>query len=411
MKKVYGKEVVEYRLDTKDDYDSIKEDTLDWSFNDKHLNGSDATIIKNGTSIDDNQDIFYKSSGVKETSTTVNFDDGWGNIYKKKSIINIEAVQYEPPVVDFSFSPENPTINDEVIFTQNVNDVRDDSIPKYYGEILSTRIDFEKDGIIDKIETSKDYKFKHIYSEKKDDLQVLMRFIYSDGWEDKSIDIIKEIEMKNILPICSYSNEKEYACIPVYSWEATSVDPDGDDESLEYEWVLYFIYEDNSREIINKSHKKTFAYVFQKEGKYKISLKTIDPYAGSDLKEDEFNVNFKECVESQSEVADNNISIPSDNTTVINNDCKEAIALAIENYKRESLPDKNNIDKKLIIVSDRLESNVVNYNINKEPSAKIHIDSMSGRINNTMSGKIKSSKKIISTNSSKIGGNINGKIK
>jgi len=295
MSEIYGKERVRYTWNVVDDNTAVQASTLDWEIKDTLLNGDDNTTLLTDEPNTDTQSKVYESKGSKEVHTEVDFDDGWGNIYTHETNLTVEAKVYDVPVLSFSWTPDKPTILDEVTFTQDNDDTRDDEIPKAYGRIDRVDIDYYTDDTIDEEDIEKDTEWKHTFSSKQDGIEIKQIATYWDGWEHQTTELIKTMDMSNIPPVCSTSRQDNGQCIPAYVWTATSTDLDDDDETLAYEWELYKKNDNDEWESIDTGDEKEYTYPFQYEGEYKLRMKTSDSEGASDEKTEEFTIEFTSC--------------------------------------------------------------------------------------------------------------------
>jgi len=300
---IYGQEKVRYSWTGSSDYDAIIADTLDWTIADTELNGDDATTDVVDAANDATQDKVYKSAGTKTVHTEVDFDDGWGGIYKHATDLEVEAVVYDVPVLSMAWTPEKPTILEETTFTQDHDDTRDEDANKAYGRIDRVDIDYFDDGTIDEEDIAEDAEFKHTFAVKEDDgIYIRLLVKYWDGWETKDTSIVNHLEQTNIPPVSDSTREDNGMCIPAYVWTATSSDVDDDASELTYEWKLYKKddkgtedEDDDEWEELETGTEETFTYPFQYEGDYKLVLRTTDDDGDWHEKIEEFPIVFDAC--------------------------------------------------------------------------------------------------------------------
>ena len=292
---IYGRERLELTWNVNDPNNATIADTLDWVMTDKLLDGTDNTKELTNKGNYDVQDMIYESKGNKDITATVDFDDGWGTVFQHETKITVEAKVYEEPILEFTWNPEEPTVLDEVTFTQNHDDIRDDKIHKAYGRIDSVDVDYLKDGELDEEDRKGIDEFKHIFPIKKDGTEIQLLIKYWDGWETQNTEITKLMNMTNIPPETSYNREDTGRCVPNYIWTATSTDVDDAEDELSYKWTLYQKNDNNGWEELDSGNKKEYTYAFQEEDSYKLVLRTTDDEGDWTEKEEEFDILFDSC--------------------------------------------------------------------------------------------------------------------
>ena len=296
MGKIYGKEKCRFTYNLTDDYSCVTDDTLDWVLHDTDLDDNDTSVSIDNTSISDTQDKVYDSSGVKDVTTQVEFDDGWGNKFKYECDLTVTAYVYDVPRLDFSWTPESPTILEETTFTQNHDDTRDDTIPKSYGRIDSVDVDYYNSGTINIEDLTEDDEFKNTFNPKEDDgIDIKLLVEYWDGWETQNTSIVKHLTQTNIPPVSESVREDNGICIPHYIWTAESTDIDDATDELSYKWTLSKKNSDDEYEDIDTGTDITYEYPFQYEGDYKLILRTTDDDGDYNDKVEEFSIAFDAC--------------------------------------------------------------------------------------------------------------------
>lgn len=291
---IYGKEKTKYILQTDTLIENtIQENTINWVISDKNLDNSDNTTIINNTTLSHTPTKQYESSGIKNVLTNLKFDDGWGNIYNHNTSIDVVVESYNEPILDFTWSPDNPNIADTVIFSQNHNDTRNDSLNSYYGRIDEVKVDFYNNDIYER-NITKDDDFLFNFSKKESNIPIKLEATYWDGFEYQNNYIIKYLDMSNVPPVSKWNRIDKGVCVPSFEWLATSTDIDDDIDDLSYNWELYQdVY--SVWNLIDTFNEKLYTYPFQYEGLYKIILKTTDKEGSFNIKEEEFLIQFKEC--------------------------------------------------------------------------------------------------------------------
>ena len=291
---IYGKEKTKYILQTDTLIENtIQENTINWVISDKYLDNSDNTTIINNTTLSDTPTKQYESPGIKNVSVNLKFDDGWENIYNHNTSIDVVVEPYDEPVLDFTWTPDDPNITDTVIFSQDNNDIRNDSLNSYYGRIDEIKVDFYNNDIYEK-NITKDDDFLFNFSKKENNIPIKLEAKYWDGFEYQSNYIIKYLNMSNVPPVSKWDRTDKGICVPNFEWLATSIDIDDDINDLSYDWELYQdVY--GIWNLIDTFNEKLYTYPFQYEGLYKIVLKTTDIEGSFNIKEEEFLIQFKEC--------------------------------------------------------------------------------------------------------------------
>jgi hypothetical protein len=292
---IYGKEESKYKLNiTSILHDSILTNTTDWKISDTFLDGTDNSLILNDIELLIEPTKIFESSGYKNISTNIEFDDGWNNIYNHETHLTVEVSTYKEPILDFSWVPIEPTINDIITYTQNHNDHRDDSTNEYYGRIDKIKIDFYNDNSQEETELQKSDIFQNKFSKKQDNIPIKLETEYWDGFEYQSNYLIKYLSMSNIPPVSDWIRNDSGICVPSFEWIANSIDLDDDINNLKYSWELYQNVYDIWN-LVDSSSEKNYSYPFQFEGQYKIILNTTDSEGSFHIKEEIFDVFFKEC--------------------------------------------------------------------------------------------------------------------
>jgi hypothetical protein len=203
---------------------------------------------------------------------------------------------YDVPRLDFSWTPESPTILEETTFTQNHDDTRDDTIPKSYGRIDSVDVDYYNSGTINIEDLTEDDEFKNTFNPKEDDgIDIKLLVEYWDGWETQNTSIVKHLTQTNIPPVSESVREDNGICIPHYIWTAESTDIDDATDELSYKWTLSKKNSDDEYEDIDTGTDITYEYPFQYEGDYKLILRTTDDDGDYNDKVEEFSIAFDAC--------------------------------------------------------------------------------------------------------------------
>ena len=240
----------------------------------------------------------FLSPGIKQIKASIDFDDGWGNVYTYETSINVTVKTYDTPLIDFSWSPFNPTIQDVVTFTPDYVDTRNDATNEYYGKVLEIDFDVLDGTFIDGTILPGDV-FVYQFGRKYKNAPVRMIVRYDDGFNIQQVNISNNIQMGNISPVASWSfTDNGGKCVPSYTWSSTSYDLD--DTSLSLQWALY-IDTNGVFEQIGTSNTNTFTWVFQKEGNYKLTLDATDPDGVTDTYTETFTVTIKECSQNGSQ--------------------------------------------------------------------------------------------------------------
>lgn len=292
---IYGRENSKYSLNVIPEIDdTIVNYSTNWEFEDTLLDGTDNTRYFQDLDYTEEPTIIYESSGIKSIKVETDFDDGWGNIYIHETFLDVEVQTYEKPILDFNWSPEEPTIIDTVTFNQFHDDRRDDSLSKIHGRIDNVNVDLFNDKNIDINNISKSDIFQYKFSEKSDNIAINLEVTYWDGFEYQNHNLIKYLDMSNIPPVSNWDRVDSGLCVPSFEWFATSFDLDDDIDTLKYYWELSQEI-GNVWNLVDTGNSKNYSYPFQFEGTYKIRLKTEDLEGLFNIKEEIFNVLFKEC--------------------------------------------------------------------------------------------------------------------
>ena len=292
---IYGRETAKFKLNiTSLINNTIVENSTDWIIYDTELSNTDNTTVLDNISLSVEPTKIYESKGFKNISTNIEFDDGWGNIYNHETNLTIDVQTYKEPILNFSWTPIEPTILDVVSFSQNHNNTRNDLTTEYYGRIDKIKIDFYNDNNIDVDFILKKDIFQYQFTPKQDSIPIKLETEYWDGFEYKSNYLIKFLNMSNIPPVSDWQRIDKGICVPSFDWLGTSTDLDDDISSLQYKWKLYQNVYDVWN-LVDSYNDKNYSYPFQFEGQYKIELTTTDLEGSSDIKEEIFDVLFKEC--------------------------------------------------------------------------------------------------------------------
>lgn len=292
---IYGKETVKYTYNLIDDDAAVVSSSLDWVIADTLVDGSDNTTSIADSSVVDTQNKVYESSGVKSVNTEVNFDDGWSNVYVHQTALDVTAMVYEEPILELTWDPVEPTIEDIVTFTQDHISVRDLVTAK--GRIDNVTVDHYNDGALEETALAGTDQFTYQYSTKEDGIGIKLVAQYWDGYEDQTVELLKTIDMSNIPPVADYARVDNGVCVPAYVWTATTSDLDDDDTTLVHSWLLYEVIDGNSSQLTSGAGVE-FSYPFQYEGSYKLVLKSTDAEGDWSEKEDLFDITFSECSSS-----------------------------------------------------------------------------------------------------------------
>jgi len=299
---IYGQETVEFTLSITDTHSAIVHTTTDWDIEDILLDLTDNTQVITDVLYTVKPTHQFQSSGVKTITAITDFDDGWGNVYQHETLLDVEPIPYDPPTMDFSWTPLNPTVVDMVTFSQDHNDTRDLTNTK--GRIDEVRVDFHNDGF-DVVDINGDGvatndiigdtdQFYNQFVSKETGIPITVEATYWDGWEHQLVDITKSLDMSNIPPVADYNTAQDGICVPSYVWTATSTDTDDDDTLLAHSWEL-FLEQGVDWVLLDSGMGTTFTYPFQFEGTYKVSLTSADVDGSTGVKEDVFLVGFDAC--------------------------------------------------------------------------------------------------------------------
>ena len=202
---IYGREEAKYKLNvTSLINNTILDNTTDWIIQDTNLDNSDNTTRIDDINLSIEPTKVYESKGVKSISTNIEFDDGWGNIYNHETNLTVDVQTYKEPILNFSWSPIEPTILDTVSFSQNHNNTRDDLTSEYYGRIDKIKIDFYNDNNLDIDFILKNDIFQKQFASKQDSIPIKLETDYWDGFEYRSNFLIKYLNMANIPPVSNW---------------------------------------------------------------------------------------------------------------------------------------------------------------------------------------------------------------
>lgn len=203
---IYGREKTKFILSITT---PVISNSTEWFIEDSFLDNSD-----NSTNVIDNYDVpqykVFESKGTKNIKAVTKFDDGWGNIFNHQTNLTVDVNVYNEPELDFSWTPSEPTIVDNVSFIQEHDDTRNES--KTFGKILSSKIDYYNDNYyIDN--GDKNSVFNFIYQEKIPEIPVNISVVYWDGFENQEANIIKKISMSNVPPVSDWIREDKGVCV------------------------------------------------------------------------------------------------------------------------------------------------------------------------------------------------------
>ena len=292
---IYGRENSKYSLNIVPKIDNtIVNYSTDWEFEDNLLDGTDNSKKFPNLDYTEEPTIIYESSEIKSIKAQTDFDDGWGNIYIHETFLDVDVQTYKKPILDFNWTPEEPTIIDTVTFNQFHDDRRDDSLSKIHGRIDNVNVDFYNDKNIDIINIGKGDIFQFNFSTKSDNIAINLEVTYWDGFEYQNHNLIKYLDMSNIPPVSDWDRVDSGICVPSFEWFATSFDLDDNINTLKYNWELSQEI-GNVWNLVDTGNTKNYSYPFQFEGTYKIKLRTEDEEGLFNIKEEIFNVVFKEC--------------------------------------------------------------------------------------------------------------------
>lgn len=292
---IYGRENSKYSLNIVPKIDNtIVNYSTDWEFEDTLLDGTDNSRYFQDLDYTEEPTIIYESSEIKSIKAQTDFDDGWGNIYIHETFLDVDVQTYTKPILDFNWTPEEPTIIDTVTFNQFHDDRRDDYLSKIHGRIDNVNVDFYNDKNIDIINIGKGNIFQFNFSTKSDNIAINLEVMYWDGFEYQNHNLIKYLDMSNIPPVSDWDRVDSGICVPSFEWFATSFDLDDDINTLKYNWELSQEI-GNVWNLVDTGNTKNYSYPFQFEGTYKIKLRTEDEEGLFNIKEEIFNVVFKEC--------------------------------------------------------------------------------------------------------------------
>lgn len=292
---IYGRENSKYSLNLVPKIDNtIVNYSTDWEFEDTLLDGTDNSRYFQDLDYTEEPTIIYESSEIKSIKAQTDFDDGWGNIYIHETFLDVDVQTYKKPILDFNWTPEEPTIIDTVTFNQFHDDRRDDYLSKIHGRIDNVNVDFYNDKNIDIINIGKSDIFQFNFSTKSDNIAINLEVMYWDGFEYQNHNLIKYLDMSNIPPVSDWDRVDSGICVPSFEWFATSFDLDDDINTLKYNWELSQEI-GNVWNLVDTGNTKNYSYPFQFEGTYKIKLRTEDEEGLFNIKEEIFNVVFKEC--------------------------------------------------------------------------------------------------------------------
>lgn len=288
---IYGRETTEFVLDITDLNGAVVDGTVDWVISDAMLDG----ITDNSDEYVDQLIAFkptkiYESAGTKTINVELDFNDGWDNIYRHVVSKNVEVSEYEVPVLDFNWTPLEPTILDTITITQGHDDISNGLVNKQYGRIDEVRIDYYNDGVyeVDFVDDTATPQYQ--FNTKQDNIEIRLNATYWNGWEHKTTDLVKTMNMSNIPPVAAWSREDLGVCVPNFNWTATSTDLDDDDNALVHTWKLY-----KDEELISSHTGSIYTYPFQFEGSYRLVLRSTDVEGAFSEKTETFGVVFSTC--------------------------------------------------------------------------------------------------------------------
>lgn len=292
---IYGRENSKYSLNIVPKIDNtIVNYSTDWEFEDTLLDGTDNSRYFQDLDYTEEPTIIYESSEIKSIKAQTDFDDGWGNIYIHETFLDVDVQTYKKPILDFNWTPEEPTIIDTVTFNQFHDDRRDDYLSKIHGRIDNVNVDFYNDKNINIINIGKGDIFQFNFSTKSDNIAINLEVTYWDGFQYQNHNLIKYLDMSNIPPVSDWDRVDSGICVPSFEWFATSFDLDDNINTLKYNWELSQEI-GNVWNLVDTGNTKNYSYPFQFEGTYKIKLRTEDEEGLFNIKEEIFNVVFKEC--------------------------------------------------------------------------------------------------------------------
>lgn len=232
----------------------------------------------------------FNSPGSKLIKGSIEFDDGWGNIYTYETDINVTVSTYDVPVIDFDWNPAYPTVQDIVTFVPSVFDTRNDDNGYYYGKAIDATFEIVGD-VKNAIEPTGSISYQFASKYKQAPVRMIVR--YDDGFSIQQVDILKNVEMANIPPVAScVFVDNGGKCVPSYTWNSNSYDID--DTNLLYLWELYIIV-NGEYTLVSTSTQDNFTWVFQEGGDYKLVLTVNDGDGGQDVFEDTFTVTIDTC--------------------------------------------------------------------------------------------------------------------
>lgn len=227
---IYGQEIVEFEANILDINSAKVDNTMYWILNDKNINDEDTTINITNASLIDSQFKSFLSSGLKSIVCGYSFDDGFGNIYQVEANTSLTILPYEPLILDFTWSPNEPAIFQKVTFTPNHNDVRPrGNITKievdYFNDNQLDMVDINGDNVSDSWYLSKNDIWYKTFNEKRDPIYIRIIATWNNGWELKQKELIKEMFMSAIAPQTHLIVDKiQYN---KYRFTINAEDPDG----------------------------------------------------------------------------------------------------------------------------------------------------------------------------------------
>ena len=154
--------------------------------------------------------------GEKNIELNLLFNDGYGNIYSldKSTIININP--FLEPQIDFSWDDDNLTTGVNIRFdSENLTPQRSyGNISKLYIDYYNTGefdlFDIDGDGIKEAEYININTQWWNIFEENADPLEIRLVAVWNNGFEDKEIEIIKQIPIISLPPDCTLNIEHIY---------------------------------------------------------------------------------------------------------------------------------------------------------------------------------------------------------
>lgn len=420
---IYGQEVAEFTLSITDANNAAVTDSVYWEIEDTLLTGADNTSVFTNALVTDKPTKSFQSPGLKSIIAITDFDDGWENIYQHETLAEVTPVAYEDPVLAFDWLPSNPITTDLVKFSQSHQDTR--MVDSFKGRIDTVRVDFYNDSSFDDLDEDGDETAESVYisdvsnfykkfSPQPEPLPILLEATFWNGWEYDTVSLLKYLEMSNIPPIASFDLTEDGVCIPSYLWNATSIDPDGNDAEITHEWIISLMGETDWNEV-SRSIGSEFTYPFQFEGDYKIVLVSTDANGGVDEAEELFGIAFTSCGTSEPCPECPECPEPEDcpdcpdcpdypgDFSGSDVDCAEHTASVLARYKEAHGLDDG---KHIVVVPSLKVVGVSATTIAKDLHGKVIRSDTDGRLGGNLSGRVSGG-----SVSGQVGGSIKGTIK